>query len=179
MVNWIGYDSPNFGTVLGNAKADVGAEQLAVFLETVEQQNSDARLVGSGHSYAANMLVEALKLTSAQVDSVYVQGPAGIRDGTSLRDLDVDEFYVATAEADRWAWIGTTFSGRVDPSQLMGATEISAEDTAHGQAVTGHSQTYANDEDEDGVGCWDLDSSPLESAPGVFDGTAENGGDVQ
>lgn len=168
MVTWIGYNSPDIFSVGGQKRADAGAQQLAPFLESIDHANRKLdRFTVIGHSYGTNVVAEALKITTADVDVKVTLASAGVVSGTTMENLGVDEFYATEAAADELALVGQAISGRVDPQGLDGVVGFSSEATSYGEAGTSHSVT---EKGPDEVGYMDITSSAWYALNAIIDG---------
>jgi hypothetical protein len=152
-VAWIGYDSPDYVSVLSPEKAQIGAEKLEKSLlgsnAVGQAQGRDNYLAVDAHSYGTTLSMIALK-SDLGVDSYAMYGSAGGWDIRDVRELDVPSGQVFAAEtsSDPWAPVGRTGSFRMDPlGDRFGATEYgsnggSADPLFGGTAVesSGHSE---------------------------------------
>ena len=154
MVTWIGYRAPNFAEEPFQDRADSGAPRLASFLDGIAATRSGNpidRFVTMAHSYGTNVLAEALKITKAPVDTFASIGSAGLKIGTTTKDLNVEQIYATHADGDDIAdgigqhvhfgpfpGGGIRLEPRVDPREMSGAQVFSSERTAGGKAVTMH-----------------------------------------
>ncbi len=161
MVTWMGYQSPGLPTEWLQRRADKGGAYLSSFLDGIAAQRANNpidRLVVIGHSYGTNVAAEALKTTKADVHAYVAVGSAGLKPGTSARDLGVSEIYATVSERDPVAGIGQAtgarvftpadelggirFTGRVDPLDLDGAVEFPSGGNGGCLAVTKHNSAH-------------------------------------
>lgn len=158
VVSWIGYDSPGYGTVLGEGKADNGSWALAYALDGYREttkahhEDGDTRVNVNAHSYGTNTATYALSRTTYDVDTYTMYGSAGIDAGAAehaseLNVAKTDEgrpaVYATDANNDSTSDIGKTLSGRADPTDTdFGAYVFSADGTGNppGYPIDGHSQ---------------------------------------
>ncbi|WP_344030821.1 alpha/beta hydrolase [Leucobacter iarius] len=184
MLTWVGYRSPNLAEEAFQDRADAGATALAGFLDGIAVQrngNPIERFVTMGHSYGTNVLAEALKITNARVDAFVTLGSAGLKYGTTAKDLGVPEIHATHANGDNIAEAvgqrfhfrfiaedgGGLYEARVDPRNLDGAKTFSSEKTPDGKRVTMHNLVNPiNWKDT-----W-LVGPALQWAADTFDGTA-------
>lgn len=155
LLTWVGYRSPNLPEEAFQNRADAGASELAGFLDGLAVQRSGnpiERFVTMGHSYGTNVLAEALKVTNAKVDAFVTLGSAGLKYGTTAKDLGVPEIHATHANGDNIAEAigqrlhfrfiaedgGGLYEARVDPRNLDGAKTFTSEKTPDGKRVTMH-----------------------------------------
>ena len=152
-VTWLGYQAPQWDTVLtGNSVASSGAasdggRSLAEFLRGINTSRlTDPDLTALGHSYGSTTTGYAL-LQSTGVDHVGLFGSPGI--GTSdLGDLQVMSHQAYYAEA-KWDPVGDLAAFGADPSGMAGMGHLqtgsaAAPDGSALDGVTGHS-SYLQD----------------------------------
>ncbi|MFF8819344.1 alpha/beta hydrolase [Leucobacter sp. NPDC015123] len=188
MVTWIGYRSPNLLEEAWQGRADSGAPRLSSFMDGIAAQRGDSidRFVAIGHSYGTNVVAEALKNTTAKVDSFVALGSAGLKYGTAAEDLTAlsdskgTKIYATHASRDNIAagvgqYLhfrhasedgGGVYQKREDPRKLEGAYVFSSEETERGKQVTMHNLVHPIAWDAlPGVG------GPLQWMADTFDGT--------
>lgn len=186
VVSWIGYDSPGYGTVLGEGKADDGSWALAYALdgyrETMDARGKETRVNVNAHSYGTNTASYALTRTAHAVDTFTMYGSAGIDADAAehASDLEVAEtsegrpaVYATDAGNDGLSDLGKNLSGRADPSDTaFGAYVFSSDGTGNppGYPVDGHYQTF---DAADEYGYRDEESQAYESLWRINDGRAD------
>ena len=184
MLTWVGYRSPNLPEEAFQNRANAGAAALTGFLDGIAVQRSGnpiGRFVTMGHSYGTNVLAEALKITNAKVDAFVTLGSAGLKYGTTAKDLGVPEIHATHANGDNIAEAvgqrfhfrfiaedgGGLYEARVDPRNLDGVKTFSSEKTPDGKRVTMHNLVNPIKWKD----TW-LAGPALQWAADTFDGTA-------
>lgn len=152
VVAWIGYDSPDLGSVLHGDRARDGAARLSHELDgqwaadTILGGNKEPHTAVVGHSYGTTVVTNAVSDVAHNVQSVVLLASAGVEGSIhSVDDLHVDgggnHVYASEASRDNVAGAGRIGSGRSDPrDSAFGAREFSSEgDPAHDlRATDGH-----------------------------------------
>jgi hypothetical protein len=195
-VAWIGYDSPNYLTVLGDEKAEAGGERLASSLQNFnaarESGHGDAFLAVDAHSYGTTTAAVALnRYDDLQVDALAMYGSAGLTvDSAEDLHISASDIYVGEAHDDGVADIGRFGSGRTDPANWdFGGTEYATNggkaDELTGQMLvssSGHSGYLVPDtESLRNIALIGLDRGDLVSqdvpilAPGLFGESGSDG----
>lgn len=141
VVTWIGYHSPGLTEVRSMDRADSGAVELASFLDglnAVRAGNPIQQFGVFAHSYGSTTAVEALKLTNSDIDSLVTYGSAGVKNETSVDQLNAGTVFATSADGDGVAWAGYRGGNRTDPRDIDNVIEFSAEDVNDLERVTVH-----------------------------------------
>ena len=159
IVTWYGYRSPGKPPsdmdVWNMDRADAGGSNLSSFLDGIhafraqESSKELERVVVYAHSYGSTTAAEALKVTTNRIDAFITYGSAGFDKGTSIDQLNVDHVYSTKADGDGVAGMGYWGEERIDPIEIDGVTEFSAEDgeervTAHDMFTVDTSGSFWN-----------------------------------
>lgn len=157
VIAWIGYEAPpspsegNF-SVLSNALARQGAENLNHALNGISSASGGATINVVAHSYGSTTASIALSESDLRVDSFVAIGSAGFpTEINEAHDLNAERVFAGEARAvvplpgargDAWAWIGRTSDHPVDPTHpLFGATTFDVDGGEDGAGVTQHVTT--------------------------------------
>lgn len=134
VVTWIGYKSPHLANVNYLARAGAGGERLAGFLmgfqvsrETHAQPIEN--LAVFAHSYGSTTASEALKLLDPKyaIDDFVTYGSAGLARDTTLSQLRTGQMFSTQAEGDTVAEKGRLGNHPLNPIEMPGIIEFSAE----------------------------------------------------
>ena len=116
VVAWIGYDTPNYATVVSEVEAFNGAEKLDASIVGTQAvrdlRNPDGRLGVAAHSYGSTMSMIALSRDRG-VDTLVTYGSAGEVIGSN--PILTDGWYQTQAWDDPWARVGQVLGGRPSP----------------------------------------------------------------
>lgn len=132
VVNWVGYRSPKMGEVRSMDRADSGAERLLSFLNGVNasrlESGADPQQFNVyAHSYGSTTAAEALKkIDRGIIDRFVTYGSAGLKNGTTLKEINVGNVYSTHAKGDDIAGFGKGGQKSVDPREI-GAVVFSSE----------------------------------------------------
>lgn len=134
VVTWIGYKSPHLANVNYLARARAGGERLAGFLTGFQVSREThaqpiENLAVFAHSYGSTTASEALKLLDPQyaIDDFVTYGSAGLQSGTTLSQLRTGQIYSVQAEGDEVAGKGRLGNHPLNPVEMAGTIEFSAE----------------------------------------------------
>lgn len=145
-ITWIGYEAPQWsevGDITGDSvasseSAQEGGQKLNDFYKGINaSRDHDPHLTAIGHSYGSTTTGYALQGGGHGVDDAILYGSPGV--GTNdIEDLHVPKghAYLLEAKNDPVADLAR-FGG--DPSHVDGFTDLSTEESEHGDGVTGHS----------------------------------------
>ena len=132
VVNWVGYRSPGVTDVHNMDRADAGGERLLDFLNGVnasrQERGADPQQFNVfAHSYGSTTAAEALKNIDPGIINTFVTyGSAGLKNGTTLDEIQADNIYSTHAKGDNLAKIGQAGQKAVNPLDI-GAEEFSSE----------------------------------------------------
>lgn len=134
VVTWIGYKSPHLANVNYLARARAGGERLAGFLTGFQvsrevQVRPIANLTVFAHSYGSTTASETLKLLDPKyaIDDFVTYGSAGLADDTTLSQLRTGQMFSTQAEGDTVAEKGRLGNHPLNPIEIPGIIEFSAE----------------------------------------------------
>ncbi|MEY8042624.1 alpha/beta hydrolase [Saccharopolyspora cebuensis] len=148
-VTWVGYDSPNAASVLGDGSAEEGGQALADFYTGINaSRTEDPNLTALGHSYGGVTTEYALMQENTGVDNTVLFGTPGhaVEDADQLQVPD-GSVYTLSAEGWDGDWIEGYGQGPSPRGDIEGTTELSAEaDGARDlQETDGHSDYMTED----------------------------------
>lgn len=107
---WIGYTTPDLGSVVSDELAEAGAARLVEALSGLNAVSPDARLTVFAHSYGTRVATYALAsgAEGASADGLFLFGSPGIAEGITAERLDVPtgQVYATRAADDRVAPAG-------------------------------------------------------------------------
>ncbi|MGJ4844641.1 alpha/beta hydrolase [Leifsonia sp. Le1] len=134
VVNWIGYRSPTVNDVHGMDRAESGGEQLADFLNGIHASRHQSGVPIEqfnvyAHSYGSTVAVEALKHLDFDIDVLATYGSAGVKNGTTTDQLHAKDVLATHADGDPIAKLGQRGGKKLDPRNIPGVKEFSAEDS--------------------------------------------------
>lgn len=156
VIAWIGYETPDFTSVLGMARAEAGGQQLAASIAGLGavrgKEMPTTNIVA--HSYGTTTAAVALSTTGAHVDRFVALGSAGLPNTVdSAGKLHAEHVYAGQArnvlpdeagQGDQLAAVGRTAPGHhVDPATMVfGATTFGTDtnpaDSAEQRPVLNH-----------------------------------------
>lgn len=149
VVHWIGYRSPkkplaDWG-VLSMNRAEAGAIPLSNLIDGIYESH-EATTSGAfknftvlGHSYGSTTAIEALKLTDHKIDDLITYGSAGMKESTTVDQLNVHNIHVTHALGDQLAMLGIIGSGRDSPQSMDDINWFSSGGYLNNDRVTMHS----------------------------------------
>ena len=130
VIAYMGYESPNLRTVSSEFDAEYAAPAFATSMDGLYLTRSaggdipEVNIVA--HSYGTTMSSIALGLTDYPVTSVVFLASAGLPEGISPADLNVDKgsdgtenLFISTATSDWLATTGSDLGGRRNPSTVQ------------------------------------------------------------
>lgn len=188
VVSWIGYDSPGYGTVAFDGKADDGSWGLAYALDGYQHTmdanhpDGDTRVNVNAHSYGTATAAYALTRTSHNVDTFTMYGSAGIPEDAAKHASDLNvartdqgrpAVYATDASQDEVSDLGRDISWRTDPTEgAFGAYTFSSEGMGDppGKPVADHYQQIDTNGE---YGYRDSDSQTLEALQRINDGRGD------
>lgn len=129
---YMGYDSPNYATVVSENSAEMGSPALATSLDglylTRESAGSVPEVHVIAHSYGTTITSIALSQLDYPVTSAVFLASAGLPADMDIADLMVDvdngqqsNVFVSTAESDWLAPFGSEIGGRNNPVPERGS----------------------------------------------------------
>lgn len=169
VIAYMGYESPNMGTVSSENSAEGAAQTLATTLDglhlTREAGGSSPEVYVVAHSYGTTLGSITLGLTDFPVTSAVFLASAGVPEGIAITDLNVDlnsdgqrNVFITTAEEDWLAPLGAGLGGRTNPSITTNAWQdwlIGRPDPWGGHQFYSDEVTAGN-EDYEAVGSHDF-----------------------
>ena len=139
-IQWLGYDTPEGATALGQGAAEPGARDLPNFIDGIRAQRPE-RLHWTvvGHSYGTLVAGQALSERGLEVDEVVFVGSPGVGVNSAS---DLGEGFNVWVGLARNDWVGySEWHGRNPHSRGFGATRF------HTGDISGHS-SYFNEGSE-------------------------------
>lgn len=114
--------------------AESGATRLSSFLNGIDAHRHQIAMPVRqfnvyAHSYGSTVAVEALKHLDFEVNALVTYGSAGVKNGTTIDQLHADRVYSAHADGDGIAKLGQAAGKSLDPRDMDGVREFSAEDS--------------------------------------------------
>ncbi|WP_083710383.1 alpha/beta hydrolase [Microbacterium sp. RU33B] len=203
VVGWMGYDTPDMVSVLGEGLARAGAARFAVEIDGTHAVRAGSasgmpHIAVVAHSYGTTMAADALILTTHPVDSFTMVGSAGIDQGwvAELSDLNVARVhgipavYTTSATLDDLAPYGAYLAGRENPNptqadvrgwDIRGAWSFSSDGQAGfgpaaGHGVIGHGDDrsgFLGAEPPEGQGYFDKGTQSLRGIAATSTGQPE------
>lgn len=139
-IQWLGYDTPEGATALGQGAAEPGARDLPRFVDGIRvQRHERLHWTVVGHSYGSLVAGKALSEQGLAVDEVVFVGSPGVGVNSAAELGEGFNVWVGLARDDIVGY--SEWHGRNPHSRAFGATRF------HTGDISGHS-SYFNDGSE-------------------------------